>query len=570
MLAAMSSPRFPEPPTAIPPTPLDEVDRRVARVAERKDAWPKVGLVQRIGFLKKCLAGTLAISERWVADGCKLKGLSAEDTLAGEEWLSGPMATIRNIRLLIKALEAGGQPTPPSLSVRPDGQTVARVFPTNLQDKIMFTGFTAEVWIEPGKPPSQGRIYREPQTTPGKVALVLGAGNVSSIPPMDVLYKLFVENEVVVLKMNPVNEHVGPKLEQAFASLVDEGFLAIVYGGAEVGGHLSNHPKIDTLHVTGSDRTYDAIVWGSDSTEQKDRKARGDKKNARPFSAELGCVTPVLVVPGAWSDDDIAFQARHVASMVSQNASFNCNAAKVVVTAKGWAKERQFLDALHRELAQQPPRKAYYPGAQDRYRGFVDKYPQAKVLGQTGEGVVPWTAIPDVKPDKGEYALTNEAFCGVIAEVSLDAGDPARFLRQAVDFANERCWGTLSTCVLVDPKTEKAIASDFDRAIADLRYGGIGINVWPGLIYGLVVTSWGAFPGHPPEDIQSGSGVVHNAFLFDHPQKSVVRGPFRIKPTPAWFSDHKNLRQLGERLASMEAEPGWGKLVGVALAALKG
>jgi hypothetical protein len=183
---------------------------------------------------------------------------------------------------------------------------------------------------------------------------------------------------------------------------------------------------------------------------------------------------------------------------------------------------------------------------------------------------VPWTVIPDVPPDKGEYALTNEAFCGVLAEVSLDAGDPARFLRQAVEFANERCWGTLSCCVLIDGKTEKSLSREVDRAIADLRYGGIGVNVWPGLIYGLVVTSWGAFPGHTPEDIQSGNGVVHNAFLFDHAQKSVVRGPFRIKPTPAWFSDHKNLRQLGERLVSMEAEPGWGKLVGVAMAALKG
>ena len=53
----------------------------------------------------------------------------------------------------------------------------------------------------------------------------------------------------------------------------------------------------------------------------------GERKNARPFSAELGCVTPVLVVPGPWSESDLDFQARHVAGMVAQNASFNCNAA---------------------------------------------------------------------------------------------------------------------------------------------------------------------------------------------------------------------------------------------------
>ena len=47
-----------------------------------------------------------------------------------------------------------------------------------------------------------------------------------------------------------------------------------------------------------------------------------------------------------------------------------------------------------------------------------------------------------------------------------------------------------------------------------------------------VVEAHAPFPGHTLEDIQSGRGVVHNAFLFDHPQKSVVYLPLRIKPTP--------------------------------------
>src|SRR4029079_19159198 len=134
----------------------------------------------------------------------------------------------------------------------------------------------------------------------------------TSIAPMDALYKLFAESEVVVLKVNPVNAHVGPLLEEAFRALVDDWFFAVVYGGAEVGAHLANHPKIDTLHVTGSDRTYDAIVWGPDPEEQKRRKAAGTPINTRPFSAELGCVTPCLVVPGEWSDADLEYQARHV------------------------------------------------------------------------------------------------------------------------------------------------------------------------------------------------------------------------------------------------------------------
>ena len=264
------------------------------------------------------------------------------------------------------------------------------------------------------------------------------------------------------------------------------------------------------------------------------------------------------------------FQARQVAGMVAQNASFNCNAAKVLVVARGWLQREAFLRKVHEAIARTRARKAYYPGAEDRYRSFLANYPQARVLGTSGEGVVPWTVIPDVPDTKGEYALNTEAFCGVLAEVTLDATTAPEFLAKAVDFANDRCWGTLSCSLLVHPTTADEHAAELDRAIANLRYGGIGVNCWAASVYALVTTTWGAFPGHPPEDIQSGAGVVHNAFLFDHPQKSVVRAPVRIRPTPAWFADHKNLAALGRRLTLLEASPSWGKLGRVVLEALKG
>lgn len=565
----MTSPRFPEPPAAIPPTSINEVDSAVERVASKKEAWVATSIPERVALLEKCLAGVESAASGWVRDMCRVKGVSPEENLAGEEWLAGPATTARNVRLLIDALKANGAPKLPALSQRPSGQWVARVTPSEIRERLMFAGVTVDVWIEPGKPASQGRIYREPKG-PGKVALVLGAGNVSSIPPMDVLYKLFVEDEVVVLKMNPVNAVAGPHIARAFAALVDTGYLAVVYGGAEVGAQLANHPKVDTLHVTGSDRTYDAIVWGTDPAEQARRKSEGRPINTRPFSAELGCVTPCMIVPGQWSEDDLEFQARHVVSMVAQNASFNCNAAKVLVTAKGWPQRARFLEKVHAALSRAPARKAYYPGAETRYRGFLDKYPAAKPLGAAGEGIVPWTVIPNVPAKRGEYALTNEAFCGVLAEVELEATTAAEFLERTVGFANDDCWGTLSCMLIIDETTARREAKLLDSVVERLRYGGVCINSWAGLLYALASPTWGAFPGHPNTDIQSGTGVVHNTFLLDYPQKSVVRAPFRIRPAPAWFFDHKNLLGLGKSLLHLEASPGVRNFVATALAGMKG
>ncbi|KAA3611957.1 MAG: NAD-dependent aldehyde dehydrogenase [Planctomycetota bacterium] len=551
---------------------LQELDATLQELHARKDAWVAVEIPQRILYLRQCLEGTEQVAADWVRAACQAKGIDFGSPLAGEEWLSGPMATVRNIRLLMESLQQGAQPKPSRLKQRPDGQWVARVFPQTVLDRLLFQGFTADVWLQPEKEAKQGVIYRRKDPAhlpPGKIALVLGAGNVASIGPLDVLYKLFVEDQVVILKMNPVNQYLGPFIEKAFAPLVKDGFLRFAYGGAEVGQFLTDHEKVEAIHLTGSDKTHDAIVWGV-GEEGEARRRSGDRRLNKEISAELGCVTPVLITPGQWRPSELAFQAQHVASMVAHNASFNCNAAKVLVTAKGWPQRREFMDKVRKALADAGSRMAYYPGAEQRYQGFLDQYPQAQAVGQSGEKVVPWTLIEDVPAKHGEYALTNEAFCGVLAEIAVDASEPGDFLNKAVAFANESIWGTLSCCLLIPPAVEKANKAAFSQAVANLRYGGIGVNVWPGVIYALGCTTWGAFPGHTADDIQSGTGVVHNTLLFDDPEKSVLKAPFKIFPKPVWFANHRTLDQVGRKMIRMEAEPSLAKLPGLVWAAIRG
>ena len=98
-----------------------------------------------------------------------------------------------------------------------------------------------------------------------------------------------------------------------------------------------------------------------------------------------------------------------------------------------------FLEAIQKHFKQTPLRKAYYPGALDRYHTFLEHYPNAIVLGEEHENVVPWTILPDVPPEEGEYALNTEAFCAVLAITELDGySDAQDYLNKAVDFCNER------------------------------------------------------------------------------------------------------------------------------------
>jgi hypothetical protein len=96
------------------------------------------------------------------------------------------------------------------------------------------------------------------------------------------------------------------------------------------------------------------------------------------------------------------------------------------------------------------------------------------------------------------------------------------------------------------------------------------MNTWTGAAYLVASLPWGAFPGNPLDDIQSGRGAVHNAYLFDHPQKAVIRAPFRIVPKPVWFADHKTIKQVGQRLTALLVAPSIGRFFSLVLAGLRG
>ncbi len=546
-------------------------ERAIDRVAGGAADWRALDAAGRAAVVAACLEPILRAAPDWVEAGCRAKGIDPRANAAGEEWLAGPMTTIRGFRLMAESLASIERDAPVALAAGPEHRrAVARVFPASALDRALYRGIEGEIWIEPGSPPTRAAHYRAGRAGAAGVAVVLGAGNVSSIGPLDALYMLAAHGDTVVLKLNPVNAYLLPVFERAFEPLLSRGALALATGGADAGEWLCHHPAVTRVHLTGSRHTYDAIMWGVTDAERHERRASGQPRLTKAVTAELGCVTPILAVPGPWSEADLEFQARQVAATVTHNASFNCVAGKVLVLARGWPQREAFLARVEAALARSAPRLAYYPGAGQRYARFRDAYASARPLGGSGTGVVPWTILPDVPPTPGEYALSEEAFCGVLATVTVDGADAPAFLASAVPFVNEAVAGTLSCMLLVHPDTADRHGDVLARAEADLRYGSVAVNVWSGVVFGIGTTTWGAYPGHTPGDIGSGVGVVHNTLLFDHPEKSVVRGPFRMWPTPVWFSDHRTLRRVGMLMTAFEADPSWLRLPAIVAAGVRG
>ena len=116
---------------------------------------------------------------------------------------------------------------------------------------------------------------------------------------------------------------------------------------------------------------------------QRDRRmAENNPVLQKPITSELGNVSPVVIVPYRYSDAQLAFQVDNLVTMIANNASFNCNAAKLLITSKKWAQREQFFEMLGRQLSRTNTRKAYYPGAFDRYQALVGSRDHVRKYGE--------------------------------------------------------------------------------------------------------------------------------------------------------------------------------------------
>ncbi len=570
---------------SVPTTgPTEAVDSALAALSEGVENWGRLTLAERRALLERVHALTTAHAQEWVTAAASIKELDASSSLVGEEWLSGPYSFLNGLGTVahtLAALEAGTSPLAgATFGTAPGGRTTVSVLPLNIFERLLLNGFTAEVWLKPGidratAQRTAGLAQLDPTRTAG-IGVVLGAGNITSIAPLDALYELIAFNRVVALKLNPIMDPLLPVFEKILAPLVDIGALRLLTGGADVGTYLVQHSSVDHVHMTGSAITHDAIVFGP-GPDGAARKAANDPILTKEISSELGGVSPTIVLPGEWSRADIEFQAEHIATQRLHNSGYNCVASQVVVLSSEWQQRDEFVAALRAALDRAPARAPYYPGSDKRVSDATATYPTAERLGERGGRVL----IADLNP--GEYAplLQTEYFAPVMGIIELPYSGAA-FAAKAVQAANEEFTGTLGINIIGAPGTIKELGEKFDTMLADLRYGTIAVNAWTAVGFLTAAATWGAFPGHTVDDVQSGIGIVHNALLIDGAERTVVRGPFRplprslingelsISPKPPWFVTNKTAASTGKLLTAFAGAPSWSKLPAIFASALRG
>lgn len=274
--------------------------------------------------------------------------------------------------------------------------------------------------------------------------------------------------------------------------------------------------------------------------------------------AELGCASPWIVVPGAWSDVELERAAAILAVAKKTCAGSNCLAAQVVLLPTEWPHKETFLAYLKKELGARADVPNYYPGAPERvakmcaaYRAHGDARCEVMFAppmhAPQENDIVDRSPLPPAPFDPvallhcgtpgasgfEPLAITTEAFGPALAVVELPGGaeDATEYMsRTAVPFANEQVMGTL-VGALLSPGSFTAL----DTVLGSLHYGSIVLNCQSHLGYSVMCKGgvWGAHSSDT--EMRSGTGYLGNSYKLPGLVKAVTVGPplATAKPEPS-------------------------------------
>jgi acyl-CoA reductase-like NAD-dependent aldehyde dehydrogenase len=531
-----ASERVPMPPD----TPMNEVEAAIDQVSAKAQEWASLPAQKKLELFEQCLENAKAETDSMIEAGCASRGyditnpdqghLVADATLmslgVSPVWIHGAIDVLKSI------IATGMPPKASAIQKRPDGSHRLTVYPMNFFQVVAGDTGCAKT-VPCGKRGYFDIVCRgepkqfNPLERPACCVGVLGAGNTDI--PNDIVGPMVIENSVVVYKANPVMARGAEVKRRIFQPLIAKGYLAIVFGGIEQGKMIVESPKTAKLACTGSVLTHDKIVWGNqDKTDPASKPLI-----SKPFLSELGSVNPIIVVPGEWSARDLQHHAHSIIAAKMHNNGHICAAPQVIITSKNWKHREAFLQAIKKEIEACPAYRLFYPGVKKAYEehkaalgGDVTAVQKAD-LGFDSKSPLIFKAGVSADPNADILALKNESFAPILIEVPIESDEKfASFMPAAVDFASNRCWGSLTCTIVVDDYTMASNQEGLNRIVDGMKFGAVGINVPPALANIFPVLTWGGFPGHTQRDVQSGMGTLGNFCCYENVEKSVMTGRF--------------------------------------------
>ena len=531
------------------PSKID-IDRNISKLRVNSSEFLKLDKTNLISMLEQTIDNIKSMSYYWATLSSEKKGHLSKSK-EGEEWIGGPFSSIYAIEYFIEYLQNND-----GLDINKfdDLNKSYKVFPTKNIEKLLFPFLEAEVRFGKNLNFDQINKYRgfsnRFENNKPKITLILGAGNVSSIPVLDALFHMIAYKSVIYLKLNPVNDYLYPIFTQIFEPFISRGFMIITKGDMEASEYLTIHDGFQQTHLTGSNYTYENIVYGRTLSEKERSLKTLSKMNKKPITSELGNVTPIIVHPGNWSRSEIKHQAKKIVTAKLNNSGFNCIAAQVIVLPKGWKHTTKLKTDIKRYLRDIGDATSYYPGSIENLNELINSsnYEQINNLTCSTPFLI---SNLDIEKEYGNKEVWSTAL--FFKEIPYNSYED--FCSNSVDYVNKELWGNLGASVLIKNHKKKKNEHILNSYVENLKYGTVAINEWSALGFVIPSLPWGGYPGNRDNDIQSGQGYVHNSFLFESPQKGIVYSKFRLSRLidPPWFVTNKKAHRIFKNLTYYQA-----------------
>ena len=206
-------------------TKLD-IDRFITTLRTKSKEFNSISNVQLASMLEETISNIKEVAFFWATICSDNKG-TTKTPAEGEEWLGGPFASVLATQYYIKSLTNDDDLVEKKYNSEENSY---KVFPNSFTERITFPFIDAKVIFNKSMSFEDINKYRgfsRRYDIDPSITLVLGAGNFSSIPYLDVLYHLITRKSVILLKLNPVNEYLKPVFEKVFQNFIERGYIIV-------------------------------------------------------------------------------------------------------------------------------------------------------------------------------------------------------------------------------------------------------------------------------------------------------------------------------------------------------